>query len=156
LIRQGACQTQSTIEDTVARCCAGMYGALFASFPPPPPPEEGQQISALPTTVSPSFQVHSHVSAQPPYVLAEHAASHWTCGGGPERSGDRATKRSGDELMSAPTERAKRKKLMRQGQKDLLILLDSILHVGDGGEDAPCSAHTCSRPLLVRVLASPA
>jgi hypothetical protein len=115
-----------------------MYGALFASFPPPPPPEEGQQISALPATVSPSFQVHSHLSAQPPYVLA---ASHWTCGGGPERSGDRATKRSGDEVMSAPTERAKRKKLVRQSQKDLLIVLDSILHVGDGGEDAPCSAH---------------
>ena len=142
-----------------ARCSAGMYGALFASLPPPPPPEEGQQISALSTTVSPSFQVHSHLSAQPPYVLAEHAASYWTCGGGPERSGDRATKRSGDEVMSPPTERAKRKKLMRQGQKDLLILLDSILHVGDGGENGPMlrpQKHARGRSWSGPTLASPA
>jgi len=33
--------------------------------------------------------------------------------------------------VSGPTERAKRKKLMRQGQKNLLIQLGSLLHVGD-------------------------
>jgi hypothetical protein len=78
------------------------------------------------------------LSSQPPYLLSNEAAGP-ACAA---RGGVRAPKRGVEETLtqapvSAPTERAKRKKLMRQGQKDLLIHLDSLLHVADG----PRSSH---------------
>lgn len=119
--------------------CSGMYGAIIAgqtngassSLPPPPPPsaQMALQLQVPPThPLQVPTNQERHSSVLQPHMLSNEAAMK----AGPKHSG---------ESSSAPSERAKRKKLMRQGQKDLLLRLDSLLHVGNGSTCAPSSAH---------------
>ena len=100
-------------------------------------------MASQPQTTLPPLQQHldqPQLSSPAPYSLVNEPATNlWAAAG---RSNHlRSAPKRGEEMLSAPTERAKRKKLMRQGQKDLLILLDSLLHVGDGGALGTRSAH---------------
>jgi len=136
----GAAATSQAMLLDLARC-SGMYGALIANqqqaaggaaaFPPPPPPPAAQGGALLPPSghalqapqATPQDQ---HASVAPPYMLAGDAAA--TAFAAAQRSLRAGPAR--EDAVSAPTERAKRKKLMRQGQKELLMQLDSLLYAG--------------------------
>jgi hypothetical protein len=135
----GAEQASQAMLLDLARC-SNMYGALFPSgtagapvaLPPPPPPASGAAAGAAAGTALP-LDPTQLAAAAPQYLLSGDtaAANLWAA-----QVSLRGAKRGVEEVLGAPpvsgpTERAKRKKLMRQGQKDLLIQLDSLLHVGD-------------------------
>ena len=126
----GAEQASQAMLLDLARC-SNMYGALFPSgtagapeaLPPPPPPAAAGAAAGTTLPLDPTTQL---------LLSGDTAAANlWAA-----QVGLRGAKRGVEEVLGAPpvsgpTERAKRKKLMRQGQKDLLIQLDSLLHVGD-------------------------
>ena len=135
---EGTAATSQAMLLDLARC-SGMYGALIANqqqaaggaavaFPPPPPPPAAQVGALLPPSghalpVSQATPQDQHASVAPPYIDAAataFAAAQRCVRAGPAR----------EDAASAPTERAKRKKLMRQGQKELLMQLDSLLYAG--------------------------
>ena len=133
--------SQAMLLDSLARC-NGMYGALLVAGQssgavPPPPPATSMSSTAqgsLPAvmTLSPMQPLlEAQLSAQT-YALAPDGSRGPALGAPVKRA---------DDMLSAPTERAKRKKLMRQGQKDLLVHLDSLLHVAQGGGHGQRSTH---------------
>ena len=133
--------SQAILLDSLARC-NGMYGALLVAGQsseavPPPPPATSTAQGSLPAvmTLSPMQPLLEAQLSVQTYALAPDGS---TVAHGPALG---APVKRADDMLSAPTERAKRKKLMRQGQKDLLVHLDSILHLAQGGWHGQRSSH---------------